>query len=781
MEEYQQQEETLHLRDYWGVVWKRLWLILAVFVIVVVTTLIMSLRTKPVYKATAQVLIERENPKVVKVDQVTNTEANWMDYYPTQYKVLESRSLAKQVVQELQLDKHPEFNPEPDTGFSIFDVTAAVASMVRAVIPKGKSEASPVTPEEAGDLVASYISAYLGRLRIEPIRNSRLVNIAVEAHDPALAARMANAHAQAYIKKDMEMKLSASQDAAGWLSGRQEDLKKTLQTSEEALQRFHEQEDIVALESLLAGGETGKAVDSVLAQKLADIHSNLTPVRTERIGLEAMHRELLDLSKNPALLEVAPQVTQSTLIQGLKSTHAELTRQSLELREKYGEKHPRMIALQEEIKNIRAYIADETKKVVKSVEIQYRVAQAKEQNLLSMLEQTKKEVNELNRKAIRYGELKREVESNRQLFDMVLKRGKETALTSVLESTNILIVDKAEVPRAPVRPQTARNVMLAVLIGLVLGLGVAFFFEYLDNTIHGPNEVKRYLGVPFLGPVGLAAFQEGGTQQELVVLQDSRSHFAESLRNVRTNVLFSFTEAEQNAVVITSPGPLEGKTLISSNLAMIMAQMGRRVLLVDADMRKPRVHKVFGTASEPGLSNLVLGKCSVEQAIRDTRVKLLKVLPAGTVPPNPSEILSSRRMQDLLAQLKGQFEFVVFDTPPILSATDATMLGGLADGVILVVKASETTRDSAQRALEHLSDVRARVLGAVLNQVDFQKERYYYGYYYRYYYYYTDDGDRQRRRGRARRRTHRRYGIERAESTPELTAKRKEQEPGNRP
>lgn len=737
--------EPMHLRDYWQVVRRRGWLIMALFLIAVVSTLVSSLRTKPVYRATAQVLIERENPQVVKVDQVMAVDASTSDYYQTQYKVLESRSLAKEVVQALQLDRHPEFNPVKEKGLFSLDIGEALASVIHAVIPRRKAPSSPMTQEEADDPLAPYIGGYLGRLTIEPIRNSRLVNISLEAHDPVLAARMANAHAQAYINKDLEMKLSASQEAVGWLSVRLEELQKTLQKSEEALQRFQEKEDIVALESILSGGG-GKGEGNILAQKLGELNSHLTAARTERIGQEILYRQLEELSKKPGMIESVPPVMQNSLIQSLKGNYIELTRQLSELREKYGEKHPRMMALQQEIQNIQARIAAEVNKVAKGVEVQYKVALAKEQSLQHALEKAKQEINELNKKAIQYGVLKREVESNRQLYDMVLKRTKETSLTSGLRSTNIFIVDRAEVPRSPVRPKVRRNVLLAGLIGLLLGVGLAFFLEYLDNTIHGPDEVKQYLGVPFLGPVGIADVKGDATAGELMALREPKSNFAESLRNVRTNVIFSFTEADQRSLLVTSPGPLEGKTLISCNLVVIMAQMGRRVLLVDADMRKPRVHKVFGTSSEPGLSNLILGKCSAQEAARETRIKSLKLIPSGTLPPNPSELLSSKRMGELLGQLKDQFDFIIFDSPPILSVTDAAVLAGMADGVALVVKASSTTKDHALRALEHLWDVRARVLGVVLNQVDFEKDRYYYSYYHKYYYY--DEGQRKERRSR---------------------------------
>lgn len=753
-EGYQQDEVRYLLWDYWRIIRKRLWLIMAVLVIVVVTTFVTSKRMKPVYQATAQVLIEREKPQVINVEEVLAQYSYFYDYYPTQYKILESRSLARDVIQTLELHRHREFNPEPEERLFNFSVREAVASVLRAVIPKNRSEStSPDNdpdPKEAKDPLAGYINDYLGRLSIEPVLKSRLVNIGFEGHDPVLVARVANAHARAYINRDLERKFTASQEAVGWLSGRLGQLEKKLRESEEALQRFQEKEDIVTLESILSA--SGGGGENIVAQKLAKLNATLTGARTERIGLETLYRQLRELSRKPGMVESVPQVIQNSLIQKLKENLVDLNRQYSEYREKYGEKHPRMVALRQEIRSLKKRLSIEVNKIAKSVEIEYKAAQAKEQSLQAALDHTKGEVMALNKKAIQYGVLKREVDSNRQMYDMILKRAKETSLTSGLETTNIFIVDRAEIPRRPVRPRVNRNVMLAAVIGLLLGGGLAFFFEYLDNTMHGPDEVKRYLGVPFLGPVGLVTLDKKSPLSELVTLGQPRSEFTESLRNIRTNVVFSYTEPDQNTLAITSPGPLEGKTIISCNLAAIMAQLGRRVLLVDGDMRKPKVHRVFNMEIKPGLSNLILGKCALNEAVRGTHVKLLDVLPAGTIPPNPSEILGSRRMEELLPQLKGQYTFIIFDTPPVLSVTDAAALAGMLHGTILVVKASETTRDHAQRALEHLRDVRARVLGTVINQVDFKKERYYYTYY-KYQYYYSDEGEKIERRTRRKGRT----------------------------
>jgi succinoglycan biosynthesis transport protein ExoP len=407
------QEEALHLREYLQIVRKRLWLILAIVIIAVAHTSVTSMRVKPVYRATAQILIERYNPQVVKVEEVYALDAYTVDYYPTQHKLLRSRALAREVIRKLELDRHATFNSKPRKKWFRFSVRKAVASMVRAVIPRKRSAEESGTPEEDKDPLTPYINAYLGMLRIEPVEESRLVNISFQGPEPGLVARMANAHAEVYIDRDLEMKLGAAEEAVGWLGGRLDELKMKLRESEEALQRFQEQEDIVALESVLSG--SGGSDENILAQKMAELSSSITAVRTERIGLETLHLQLQELSKKPGMAESIPQVIQNPLIQSLKAEHISLSQQYSELRTKYGEKHPRIVALGREIQNLRSRIRNEVKKISKSVEIQYKMLMAKEESLQKELHEAKQEILGLNKKAIQYGVLKREVESNRQM------------------------------------------------------------------------------------------------------------------------------------------------------------------------------------------------------------------------------------------------------------------------------------------------------------------------------------------------------------------------------
>jgi capsular exopolysaccharide synthesis family protein len=683
---------------------------------------------------------------VVKVEEVLALDAYTTDYYPTQHRLLRSRSLAANVINKLALDKNPAFIPQAKKKRFPFSVRQAVASVVRLVIPKKRTHEEPDTDKGGGDSLTSFINIYLGMLKIEPLEDSRLVSISFEGRDPSLVTEMTNAHARAYISRDLELKLVAAEDAVDWLGGRLEELRGKLLESEGALQQFQEEEDILALESLLSG--SGGKEENIVAQQVIELSSNITAARTERISLEPLYLQLKELRNKPDMAESIPQVIQNSLIQSLKSDYIMLRQEYSKLRGKYGEKHPRMVALRREIGNLRSRIRDEVNKIGRSVEFQYEMLLAKEKKLQAALEEAKSEVMGLNKRAIQYGVLKREVESNRQIYNMILRRAKETSLTSRLKSTNIFIVDLAETPQGPVRPNLRKNLLMAVVITMMIGLALAFFLEHWDNTLHSPNDVKRYLAIPFLGPVGLFPPKGNGKALNLAVLREPKSSLAEALRNVRTNLIFSFVESHQKAMVITSPGPMEGKTFVSSNLAVTMAQMGRRVVLIDADMRKPSVNKVFGISLKPGLSDLILGRCKLNDAMQQTPVKSLRVISAGTIPPNSSELLTSTIMQKLLNYLRDRFDYLIFDTPPILVVTDAAVLSGILDGTVLVIKASETTREAAQRALERLSEVHSRPLGVVLNQVDFRRERYHYNYYYSNYYYYSDEGDKRVRRVR---------------------------------
>ncbi len=703
-EEREPRETEIHLKDYLRVVFKRRWTVLAVFVAVVTTVAIVTFRQRPLYQAAAQLLIEKENPNILSIKEVMELDASNADYYQTQYRILQSRSLAQAVIARLGLAAHPEF---------------------AAARPAGAAAADPGA---AGALV----DAFLARITIEPLRTTRLVNVRARSYDARLAAQVANTLAELYIEQNLRQKVDTTQQAGTWLSEQSAEARKKLEASEQALQRFNEANNVISLEER----------QSLVVQKLEELNSEITRARTGRIELETRAQQLQSMRKAGSGLEgleSMPQVIASPLIQTMKTDLAKLEAELADASKVYTPKHPKIVGLNTQVPALRRRIADEVNRIAQSVRNEYEVALKREQSLTAALEEQKRQVQQMNQLAITNGALKREVENNRRIFDVLMSREKETGLVGGLRTNNIRIVDRAEVPREPVSPRKARNLALGLIGGLIGGLGLAFFLEYLDDSIKDPDDLERYLQVPFLGPVPILQPKLAGERaRDLLSLQEPRSVFAEAYRTVRTSLLFSSPDNPPRTIVVTSPGPQEGKSLTAVNLAVTLALTGNRVLLVDADLRRPRLHKVFGLQNAFGLSSLVGGESEVGGAIQKTQVPSLMVMTSGPVPPNPSELLGSARMGKLLELLGGKFDRVVLDCTPLIAVTDATVLASRADGVILVIKAGATSRRVLQRGVRQLEDVQARVIGAILNQVDVRKSTYYYSPYY-YAHYYGDD------------------------------------------
>ncbi|MFH0813616.1 MAG: polysaccharide biosynthesis tyrosine autokinase, partial [Pseudomonadota bacterium] len=724
-------EEEIHLRDYLRVILKRRWLVLTVFLIIVITVTIESFRMTPVFRATAQVLIEKENPNVMNIEEVLKVNAADQDYYQTQYEILKSKSLALKVIKALSLKESPEFT-SPKNGFSLRAILSSLFGWIKKVTSSaGEPNAQSSNPDKEYN---QLIAAYLQKLKVEPIRNSRLVNVSFEGKESRIITQIANTHAQLYIRSNLERRFSASEDAVAWLNERMEEVKKKLQETEEALQEYREKEELVSIDFEERQG--------IILQSLNDLNTALTQAKTECFEKESLYSELKNFSSSPEKIEGLPAVVANPLIQELKARHIELTGKYDKLSQKYGAEHPIMVRLSSEINTVKNKTSQEIRKIAQSIEIEYRIAAAKETSILEAMEEKKKEALELNQKQIQYNVLKREVETNRSLYESLLKRVKETSISEGLEATNIMVADPARVPDHPVKPRKAMNILLSIIVGLTLGVGLAFFFEYLDNTIKSPEEVTRYLKIPFLGVVGrFKKDSDTSGKAELIAHFQPKSNFSEAFRTIRTNLLFSSPDNEKRVLLITSVLPLEGKTFLAANLAITFAQIGKKVLLIDADLRKPRIHTIFNLERSSGLSELLVGK---ESTIHSVDIPELKVITAGTIPPNPAELLGSKKMKDLIEKAKDKFDAIVIDSPPLLSVTDAVEIATLSDGVIVIVRAESTPRPAIQRGIQHLTDVDAKVIGCVLNDVDFEKESYYYSYYHYYQYYYKYYGDEEK-------------------------------------
>ncbi len=711
-------EEEVHLRDYLRVILKRRWMIAAVFLIIVATVTISNLSMDPVYRATTQILIDKENPNVVNIEEVVGINAADRDYYQTQYEVLKSKSLALKVIKDLDLKNSPEFVSE-NGGFSLMGVLGWIKGITSSAENPADKNFNP------DHKYNEIIKAYLARLEISPIRNSRLVDVSFEGGDPEIIARIANAHAKLYTESGLERKYSASEDAIAWLNLRIKEEALVLKEKETDIQKFREQEGLAAIDFEERQG--------IIIQSLNDLNAALIQAKTQRLKKENLFAELTRLSQQPEMVDSMPSIVSNQVIQELKSQYVELTGEYYNLSNKYGEKHPKMVRLSAAMKGIKQKIAQEVKKTLQSVETEYRVALAEEESIRKAMEEKKREALDLNDKQIGYNSLKRNMDTSRSMYESLLKRVKEAGLTEGLEATNIMVVDPARIPDHPVKPKKTRNVLLAIIVGLTLGMGMAFFFEYLDNTINTPDELERYCKIPFLGVV--SKFKTDATGDEIIVHSNPKSNVAEGFRTIRTNLLFSSPDIEKKCILITSALPRDGKSLQSTNIAVSFAQMGKKVLLIDADMRKARIHEIFSLERSPGLSEYLAGN---DLRPQPTEITGLEVLTAGRSCPNPSELLGSKRMKELLEseRAKDDFDMVIIDSPPILSVADAAILSAVTDGVVLVVNAGSTPRPAIQRAIQQLSDVEAKLIGCVLNDMDFEKESYYYSYYYRYKKYY---------------------------------------------
>lgn len=732
----QNEEETIDLRDYLRVIKKRKWTIITIFAIIVVTVTIHTLTATPIYEAKTRLIIDKENPNVVSIQEVMAVDASGTDYYQTQYKIIESRTVAREVIRRLQLGESEEFFPKPKNDF-----ISSLKRTIQETISYWKSSVISLLKTEKVDVISdaseeyepdsSLVSSFIGRIGVNPIRNSRLVDVSFMAGDPVLAAKTANTLASAYIEQNLETKLTAVKDAVNWLNKRIEEERKRVEKAELALLRYKERHSIVT--------DFSSDVEKITAQKLAQLNAQVVEAELKRVEAETRYKQATALVGSPDMLDSIPEVLNNELIRQIKTMEVELYKRMSELSKKYGQKHPQMVAITSEIKTLQKRKTQEVNSVINSLRNEYEVALARENSLKAALLKQKKESLELNKKAIQYGVLRREAESAQQMYELLIKRFKETSLTEEMRTGNIRIVDKAEVPKSPVKPEKRLNILLAIIVGLVSGIGLAFFFEYLDNTIKIPEDIESHLNIPYLGSVPVIAIdsegkQDGKIRAELVTLNSPKSLASEAYRGIRTSVLFSSAESAPQVILVSSSGPQEGKTITATNLAIAMAQSGSKVIILDCDLRRPKIHEAFGIPRDQGITNLLVENNDIKDAISHTEIRKLDVIPCGPIPPNPSELLGSKRMLSFLKILRKNYARIIIDSAPITVFTDAVILSKHVDGVVLVVRANDTVREIAKAGVSHLQNVGAHILGAILNGVDMGRDGYYYKHYYHCYY-----------------------------------------------
>ena len=700
-------------RRYMAMLHKRRGIVLTCLGVSLATAVLYNYTTRPVYRATTQILIDRDTPNVLPNKELVELVQGGMDYYQTQYQLLKGRTLAERAVERLKLQTNPELATGPMMN---------PWERVRGFFGRPPS----AVVDQSGLPLSPTAAAFRSRIDVDPLPGSRLVNLHFRAYDPQVAADAVNMLAQLYIEQSLELRYTTSTEATGWLSERLKEQQAKVEAAERALQEYREREGLVNQEER----------QGLVEQKLETLNGAVLDARTDRIAKESLYNQIA--AQGPGQIESFPLVLGSEPVQALKAELAQLQKEEARLADTLGDRHPDMVRVRGQIRATQEKIRSEMRGVASAAESEYRTALAKEARLAATLEAVKREAQETNRKGIDYAVLKREMETNRQLYQDLLTKTKQTGLETELKTTNIRVVEKAETPRGPVSPNKMRNYQVALILGLLVGIGLALGFEHLDNTFKTPEDVKEHLSVPFLGMVpDVSVKTAGGASRGPVatqVIRSANSAVGDAYRVLRTNLIFTSAETTGRVIMVTSAVPGEGKTTTLANLAAALAQNGAKVLAVDADLRRPTLNQHFGLQKTPGLSDLIVGKSAASQAIQSTRIDGLQLIPCGYQPPNPAELLGSPMMKQILDAIRAHYDWVLIDTPPLLAMADAPVLCSLVEGVVLVLAAEVATKPAVMRAIEQVQSVGGKVLGVVLNKVNLERNSYYYSQYYGEYY-----------------------------------------------
>jgi capsular exopolysaccharide synthesis family protein len=735
LEPYQtvEAEDGPDLRAYWRIISKRRWTILSILLVTFTVVLIVTIKQKPIYNADALLEIEKANPNILTVKELFQLEDVSDNYLETQYKLLRSQSIAKRVIRELHLDEVKEFNPPKGEWF--WESRHAANS-------------TQVLPVDA-DTGQTILRRFEDRLSVEPVRRSRLVQVSFESQDPQLAAKAVNALASNYIQENLESRWEAAQKASEWLSQQLQSFKAKLEKSEDDLQHYAQGNGLLFLETEKGGTE------NIVDERLRQLQDEMTKAQADRYTKESLYR-LAEGGEYSSL----PGVVDNKLIQDLTTRQADLQREKAALTPTFTSDYPKVKQIQSQIDDIEKTLSQERKRAAQRIIDDYLAAVRREALVHEAFEQQQKQANLVAARAVQYNILKREVDTNKQLYEGLLQRLKEAGVSAGMNASNIRIVDAAAPPTRPVRPRPILNLSLALLLGLCCGVGIAFLQEHLDNTLKTSDDIERLLRLPALalipsrdslnhksrGVNGLAELGSSPTNGngkllplEKVLAKDwiridgngtQHSALSEAFRGLRTSVLLSAAGRPPRSLTFVSAEPGEGKTTIASNLAISLSQLGKRVLLIDGDMRRPCVHKLFDIGNHSGgLVNYLTGDEGWHHRVCSTGIPDLDCLVCGPVPPNPSELLSSDRMQTLIREAMAEYQFVLIDAPPLLNVADGRILATMVEGAILVVKGGVTPLELAQRAQLHVRDVGAHLIGVVLNDVDLRLNGYYHSYY----------------------------------------------------
>lgn len=691
--------------QYWAIVRRHLVLIAATIGASLALGLVVTLLVTPRYTATARIEIEREEANVTNVEglQPEQNRQN-VEFYQTQYSLLNARSLAERVVTALQLTKNKPFVETHGLEAGLFSFG-------------GPDQTSPA---EARRLEGEAAEALLDHVTIAPVRGSALVDVSYSSTSPALAARISNAWVQQFVSQSTDRRFASTADARRFLEGRLEALRARLEQSERDLVGYAEQRNIVRLAEIRSAEGKTDTSRTLLGAEIEALNAELVSATARRVDAESQLDAVRGGGANGDTI-LNPAVNR------LRESRAEKAGQYAELMERFDPDYPQARALRGQIAVLDQAVGREEQRVRGATTTAYQAARQREDMLRARVDKLLGDLSGQNRATIQYNIYQREVDTNRQLYDGLLQRYKEIGVAGV-GTNNIAIVDPAIVPTVRSSPKLWLNMVLALLTGIGLAGVAVFVLENLDERLRTQEEVSRKLGVPLLGAVPAA---EGADLMELVT--DPKSQISEAYMTIQTNLSFATDHGFPRSIAVTSSIPSEGKSTSSFALARLLSRMGKKVLLVDMDLRRPRMAKMLGLDASKGVSNYLAGEHDLWSLVHPAAVERLSVMTSGPIPPSAAELLSGPRLEQLVQQLLGQFDHVVFDSPPLLGIADAPLIAGAVEGTILIVEAERVPTKVARAAISRLQSANARILGAVLTR--YRPARNGSGYDYDYYHY----------------------------------------------
>lgn len=728
-----EEDNGLDLLGYWRTVKRHKWGILSITFICLTIGLLNAFSAIPIYKAETKLLANPIQPNINPLDQYANTALIFL-FYETQYEIIRSRTVAELAVDKLdlvnkQLQKQDrELAAEEQAEQKPLDQLATSIRTIkswfqwRRWIPEAWREPTPDEPD-AQAIKQQLIGSIQGGIDVKGGKQSEIINISYQADDPKYAAQVANAVADAYIEFGLSSRLTGAQKTASWLNDQLNDLRAKVKESEVELQRYQQQSGMV---------DTNNQ-QKLASERLSNLTAELIKAQTKRSEAQIRFNQVRNLKGNFLGAQSTSEVMSNPTVRTLVQEENSLTRKVTELAERYGEKHPKLIAAKSDLREARRTLEYEVDKVVDSLQKDYEVATAQEQKIRYLINSQKKDISDLGSTSFELAQLEREVDNNRRMYESFLEKFKAADVAEEYDASNVRVVDKATEPAIPFKPNKPRMIMIAGILGLFLGILFAFLREKLDNTFKTTEDIDEQLGIASLGLIPIVDQRKQEKSPELQVLHNPRSSFAENINNIRTGLLFSNIDHPPQTIMITSATGSEGKSTLSSNLAAAFAQLGK-TLLLEVDLRKSVMADNFSVERVPGLTDLVAGRAPLADCLRNIEAnEQLWILPRGSAPPNPLEFLSSEAFKNTLAKLRKEFKYIILDSPPMLAVSDAAVVGQLVDCTVVAVKAEATTHKMSAETLARLNKSGIEPTGAVLCQTDARRMADYGGHYYYHY------------------------------------------------